>query len=134
MTTGRINQVTALWPGGVSSRLAHPTTPPEGGGCCSYRSVRSSAEAEARDGFLSSPSDRTSGLANDSETASLVARASRRPAQLASKTRPSRSSGRAGPGTRFGYIYALRIDTSFPSLPTGAHMRRGASATCRGKL
>jgi len=132
MTTGRINQVTALSPGSARSRVARPTSPPEGGECCSYRSVRASAGAEACDGFLSSPSDRTSGLANDSETTSLVARASRRPDHHASTTRPSRSSGHAGPGTRFGYIYALRIDTSFPSLPACARMRRGPSPLSSG--
>jgi hypothetical protein len=116
-----------LSPGGVRSRVAHPVSPPEGGGCCSYRSVRASAWAEARNGFPSSPSDRTSGLANASEATSPAARASRRPDHHASTTRPSRSSGRVRPGTRFGYMYALRIDTSSPSLPTGARSRRGPS-------
>jgi hypothetical protein len=89
--------------------------------------VQASTGADASDGFLSSPSDRTSGLANDSETTPLAARASRRPDHHASATQPSRSSDHAVPGTRFGYTYALRIDTSFPSLPTCARMRRGPS-------
>lgn len=89
--------------------------------------MRWPACADPATSFLSSPSDRFPGLANGSEAASLGASASRRSDHLASTPRPSRNSGRGGPGTRFGYTYALRIGTSSPSPPSGARMRRGPS-------
>ena len=112
---------------------------PEGDELTSYRVHATLARRLPWLGFLSSPSDLFPALLAFRNLPGR-ARASRKQCHHASKPLPSSRSGLGWTGTRFGYIYALRIGTSFPSLPPtlgGPPPRRWAAAAvdrCRRML